>query len=285
MNFELSDDQSSVLGALDQLLAPYSAAPVEPLAYAYAPALQAALAESGFLDIAQVDGFGPLDAALVVERVARSAQVVETAATALVAPLLDPVPSLPLALVIGDASGPIRFLGQARTLVVMRDDHAIVTDLSAMSVEPVESLMGYPYGRLASAKDLSGTRVENIQAIRRRWRIGLAAEAAGCMAAALSAILEHVNARFAFGRPIASFQAVQHRLAMAAETTESVKWLARRAAWSDDTANAAMAAGFAQMRIPTFTYDLHQFAGAMGLTLEFPLHWSRTRTCRGTCPP
>ena len=50
------------------------------------------------------------------------------------------------------------------------------------------------------------------------------------------------------------------------------RWLARRAAWSDTEADAALAAGFTQSRIAAFTYDLHQFSGAMGLTLEFPLH-------------
>ena len=59
---------------------------------------------------------------------------------------------------------------------------------------------------------------------------------------------------------------------MAAETAQSTRWLALRGAFSDSDLDVAVAATFVQDRIPTFTYDLHQFSGAMGLTLEFPLH-------------
>ena len=92
------------------------------------------------------------------------------------------------------------------------------------------------------------------------------------MAAALALVLEHVKARQAFGQPLGAFQAIQHRLAMASEVIEGTRYLALRAAWSDSDADAALAAGFAQHHIPQLTYDLHQFCGAMGLTLEFPLH-------------
>jgi len=101
------------------------------------------------------------------------------------------------------------------------------------------------------------------------------AEAAGCMQAALDVVLDHVKTRVAFGKPLGAQQAVQHRLAMAAETVHSTKWLAFHAAYTDDETDCATACAFAQDRIPQFTYDLHQFSGAMGLTLEYPLHhWS-----------
>lgn len=274
MNFELSEDQTSVVTALDQLLAPFRATPVEPLVYAYSGALDRTLGESGFLDIAREAEFSLLDAALVVERVARVPQVVEAAASALMAPALPlAAGTRPIALLSGDGAGPARFLSTAQKLVVLHGDHATIVTVDPAAVEPVESLLAYPYGRLRSLDGLETVRFDDVALVRRRWQIGLAAEAAGCMAAALEVVLDHVKTRFAFGRPLGSLQAIQHRLAMAAETTESTKWLAFRAAWSDSDADAAIAAGFAQSRIPTFTYDLHQFSGAMGLTLEFPLHF------------
>ena len=274
MNFELSEDQSSVLSALETILAPFQASPVEPVPYVYADALAQTLAESGFMDIARVDGFGPLDAALVIERVAKAPQVVETAATTLIATALDlPVDPRPIALASGSASNAARFLPMARRLVVLHKEHAEVITPGAGAVEPVESLLAYPYGRLRTLDGARIERFENVELLRRRWRIGIAAEAAGCMASALGVVLDHVKSRFAFGRPLGSLQAVQHRLAMAAETVESVRWLALRAAWADSDAEAALAAGFAQSRVSAFTYDLHQFSGAMGLTLEFPLHF------------
>jgi hypothetical protein len=285
MNYELNDDQAGILAGLDQLLAAHAGGPSgEPENFFYGAALDTALAESGFLDIARIDGFGPLDAALVVERLARLPQVVEAAASALIAPLLPLEPGeRPLALVSGDATRPARFLPVARHLLVLRQNDALLVSMEGTSIEPVESLMAYPYGRLDSLNGLSAQTLANAVDIRRRWRIALAAEAAGCMAAALDTVIEHVRTRQAFGRPLGAFQAIQHRLAMAAETAESAKWLAFRAAWSDGEADAAIAAGFVQERIARFTYDLHQFSGAMGLTLEFPLHlWTyRLRALAG----
>jgi hypothetical protein len=285
MNYELNEDQAGILAGLDQLLAAHAGAPSgEPENYVYGAALDAALAESDFLDIARIDGFGPLDAALVVERLARLPQVVEAGPSALISPLLSlEQGERPLALVSGDATRPARFLPMARHLLVLRDEDALLISLDGASIEPVESLMAYPYGKLASIDRLSVRTLSNAGDIRRRWRIAIAVEASGCMAAALATVIEHVRTRQAFGRPLGAFQAIQHRLAMAEETAQSARWLAFRAAWSDGEADAAIAAGFVQDRVARFTYDLHQFSGAMGLTLEFPLHlWTyRLRALAG----
>jgi hypothetical protein len=285
MNFSLTDDQASVLSGLDQLLAQtIESTTGHAEAFHYSKALDEVLTTSGFLDIAREPGFGPLEAALVVERIARERLVVETGASALIAPILPiDAGARPIALLSGDASGAARFLPAARLLVVDRGDHALLLPVDPEDVQPVETLFAYPYGRVLDLDTTRATRFDDVGAVRRRWRIALAAEAAGCMAAALAAVIEHVTARFAFGRPLGSFQAIHHRLAIAAETAESTRWLALRAGWSDDPADAALAAGFAQARIAQFTYDLHQFSGAMGLTLEFPLHlWTyRLRALAG----
>jgi len=64
-------------------------------------------------------------------------------------------------------------------------------------------------------------------------------------------------------------------LAACAQQVRGAIWLARRAAWSGTAADAAMAALYTQQAIPEVTYDCHQFNGAMGMTLECPLHfWS-----------
>lgn len=285
MKFALTDDQASVLAGLDQLLAGFdSAPPTEPVYFAYASELDQALAESGFLDIAREEGFGALDAALIVERLARLPRVVEAAASSIVAPAVGvPVGTRPVALVSGDPTKPARFLPMAQVLLADRGDHVAMITVDPDNVETIETLFAYPYGRLKTLDGVKQTRIADVAAFRRRWRIALAAEAAGCMASALDQILDHVKTRQAFGQPLGAFQAIQHRLAMAAETTESTRWLALRAAWSDNDADAAIAAGFAQTRTAQFTYDLHQFAGAMGLTLEFPLHlWTyRLRALAG----
>jgi hypothetical protein len=274
MNYGLTEDQAGILAGLEQLIAASAAAtPTQPRHAHYSESLSRAVAESGYLTIAREPGFGPLDAALVTERLARLPWVVEAATSAIVGPILPIAADAgPIALSSGDGRRPARFLPMARVLILDHGDAAEVVAVEPSRVEPVESLLAYPYGRLDSLEGLDCQPIADYASFQRRSRIALAVEAAGCMAAALSQVVEHVKARHAFGRPLGSFQAIQHRLAMAAEVTEGTKWLALRAAWSDTQADAAIAAAFAQGHIAQLTYDLHQFCGAMGLTLEFPLH-------------
>src|SRR5688572_26962859 len=89
MNFGLTEDQASIVGGLDQLLARATPpTPKTPVVAAYSAALDAAVSEAGFLDIARERGYGPLEAALVVERLARVPWAVEAGASALIAPAL-----------------------------------------------------------------------------------------------------------------------------------------------------------------------------------------------------
>ena len=105
-----------------------------------------------------------------------------------------------------------------------------------------------------------------------RWRIALAAEAAGLLAAALESVCAYTAERHQFGRPLASFQGMRHRLAEAQVRTNGVYWLAMKAANTRDPADAAMAAFHAQESARVVVYDFHQFMGGMGMTLEHPLH-------------
>jgi alkylation response protein AidB-like acyl-CoA dehydrogenase len=51
-----------------------------------------------------------------------------------------------------------------------------------------------------------------------------------------------------------------------------VKWLALKAASTADAGDAALAAFHAQDAGSRVAFDLHQMLGAMGMTLEHPLH-------------
>lgn len=283
MNFGLTEDQLTILSEVERLLGGVELS-AEPEIAPYSDELDFALADSGFLDIAREEDFGLLDAALVTECVTRQPHIVEVSASAIVAPALDvPAGERPIALLTGADDAPVRFLRKAKVLVVDRGDRALIVAVDPSRVVPIETVFAYQYGRLDGLKGLEIREFEDVGTLRRRWRIAVAIEAAGCMAGALALVVEHVKTRHAFGRPLGAFQAIQHRLAMAAETVESTKWLALCAAWSDRDSDAAIAAGFAQHRIAQITYDLHQFTGAMGLTLEFPLHrWTyRLRALAG----
>jgi alkylation response protein AidB-like acyl-CoA dehydrogenase len=272
MDFDLSEDQHLLMTAVEGLLESYAALPTGPHGYAlYSDELQGELGDSGFLGIASEKGFGPLEAALLVEAVAASPNGVEVAASALVGPLLDRCAG-PVAIAWGSGR-PVRYLEEARTLCVIEGDSVVVGTPSADDIRPVRNVAAYPMAVLgsmpANAKALDAATAA---AVRRRAVLGIAVEAAGLMRAALETTVQFVKDRQQFGQPLGHFQAIQHRLAECAQMVRAARSLALRAAYLDDDRNAAIACLYAQEAMRKVIYDCHQFSGAMGLTLEFPLH-------------
>jgi alkylation response protein AidB-like acyl-CoA dehydrogenase len=210
---------------------------------------------------------------VIVERLARLPYTTEAAATALVRPLLGDEVTGPLCLVEdGARRRPLRFLAPGATVVMIGDRSvsSFVATADQVRAEP-EALYGYPVASLLAATPDTIHNVSPDQ-VRTRWRIALAAEAAGLLAAALESVCAHTTERQQFGRPLASFQALRHRLAEAQVRTNGVYWLAMKAAGTLDPGDAALAALHAQESARAIVYDLHQFMGAMGMTLEHPLH-------------
>jgi alkylation response protein AidB-like acyl-CoA dehydrogenase len=272
VELSLSSDQEAILGAIDALARPYSSAPIGSHGFdLVSPALDAELAEGGFLDVALEPELGAETAALVVERVARLPYAVEAAASALVRPFVGAHLPRPFCLVeAGQLGRPVRFLAPGATVVVVGRDE--VTAFAAAEVEQVESLFAYPMGLLRGETPAGEALNVSPDEVRTRWRTALAAEASGLLAAALESTVQYVSERKQFGRPIAVFQGVRHRLAEAKVRATGLHWLALRAAATGEAADAALAAGYAQSAATQSVYDFHQFLGAMGMTLEHPLH-------------
>ncbi|MCZ6714360.1 MAG: acyl-CoA dehydrogenase [Deltaproteobacteria bacterium] len=279
MDFELNDDQRAILEAVGALLERHAGA---ERAIALAPkseydhALEEALHEAGFLELALGEGTGPLEAVLVVEAVARAGGVVAFGAGALVAPgVAGRSLSGPVAMASAGNGSPIRYGAHARSLLLLDADEASWITLEPGDAEPVRSSFGYPMGRVRSASGDSFGRGSG-ERMRNWWRVALAAEAVGTMDAALSVTIDYVKQRRQFGRTIGSFQAVQHRLAECAVLLEGSRWLVREAAClgapSQAAAAAAAHATAAANRVFTET---HQVSGAIGYTREHDLHvWS-----------
>lgn len=274
MDLSLSSDQIAILDALDSLAKPYEAAPLHGAGFALtAPDLDRALVEGGFLDVGFDPDLGIASAALVVERLARLPQASEAAFSAIVRPLLGEGIGSPLCLVEEDKlSRPVRFLRAGATVVVVGDSvTSFVATAAQVRAEP-EALFGYPVATLLALPESRTDHAVDAATLRTHWRIALAAEAAGLLAAALVSVCAHTAERQQFGRPLASFQGVRHRLAEAQVRTNGVYWLALKAAATLDPADAALAAFHAQESARVVVYDFHQFMGAMGMTLEHPLH-------------
>ena len=274
MDLSLSDDQRAILDALDSLCRPYEAAPMHdaPLA-AVSARLEQELIDGGFLDVAFDPDLGCVTGALVVERLARLPFAVEAAQWTLVRPVLGEEMAYPLCMVqAGRERRPVRYLREGASVVVVGDGvRVFVAAPDQFQPEP-EALFAYPVASLLAAADTCDTLAVSPEQVLTRWRIGLAAEVAGLLAAALASTAAHVSDRQQFGRPLATFQALRHRLAEAQVRTNGVYWLALKAAATLDPADAAIAALHAQESARACVYDFHQFLGAMGMTLEHPLH-------------
>lgn len=274
MDLSLSSDQIAILDALDSLAKPYAGVSLHETGFALSDAaLDRELAEGGFLDVGFDPDLGIGTAALVAERLARLPQVTEAALSAIIRPVLDNVTGGPLCIVEeGKLERPVRFLKEGATVVVVGDAVTSFT-ASAEHVRPEpEALFGYPVATLLSVPSDRQRHSVSVDMFRTYWRIALAAEAAGLLAAALESVCAYTSERHQFGRPLASFQGMRHRLAEAQVRTNGVYWLAMKAGATCDAGDAALAAFHAQESARLVVYDFHQFLGGMGMTLEHPLH-------------
>jgi len=284
MDFALSPEQQAIVEAVDALLARH-AGPARAVELAakqgFDADLESALAEAGFVALALAEEAGALEAALLVERVAHAAGWVAVGAGALVAPLVAGrlLPG-PVALVQTGEAGPVRYATAARTLLVADGEEARVVSLEPGDVTPVVTNFGYPFGRVGEAARGNG-RGESLGAgsgprLLAWWRVALAAEALGSMDAALRFTVAYLKERQQFGRPIGSFQAVQHRLADCAVQVEGTRWLVYECAAKGAAPEAAAtAAGYAMQAAGQVHRETQQLSGAIGYTLEHDLHvWS-----------
>jgi alkylation response protein AidB-like acyl-CoA dehydrogenase len=106
----------------------------------------------------------------------------------------------------------------------------------------------------------------------------LAAEMVGGMQRTLELTVEYAKTRKQFGKPIGSFQAVQHQCADMYLETESARSAAYYAAWAleEDTPDAAVAVSIAKMYASDASRTVGnrgiQIHGGMGFTWENDLH-------------
>jgi alkylation response protein AidB-like acyl-CoA dehydrogenase len=109
------------------------------------------------------------------------------------------------------------------------------------------------------------------------WRVLTAAALVGLATTALELALVYVNERWAFDVPLASFQAIQHRLADVATAVDGARLLVYEAAWArqEHAPNAAQLASMSflfasETAFRTAAESLH-FHGGYGYTLEYDI--------------
>jgi hypothetical protein len=217
MNLELTQDQALLAATLGKWAALHKEIPPgsRTASCLAGEALADDLASQGFYEVAAEPELGAFGAVLLIEAVGQTPWAIETAASALVVPMLKLAGQpRPVALMSLSRAPIARFLNPAGCALVDGGDHVRLLQCDDR-VELVQSRYAYPFGRfkgelLAASEPIKDASIDEF----RGWRsIAVCAEAVAAMQAALDLTVEHVRTRVQFGRPIGSFQAVQHRLA------------------------------------------------------------------------
>lgn len=281
MDFQLSDDQRAILDAVGTLLSRHAGPSrlhalggAEP---SYDHELEKHLESAGFLDIGRTEDGDRLDAALVQETISLSLGSAATSSRLLVAPSLPARIDGPVTLVRSGHRGPMRFAADAGAIVVVGDAGVRLVSPIPPGVTRPTSRLGWPVGELAAMPDgdlLDDADVDEVTA----WaRIAIAIEIVGAMRFATDLTVGYVIDRQQFGRPIGSFQAVQHGLAECAVAVEGARLLALEAA-SDGTPGAAARALTHAIQATKVVFPrTHQYCGAIGFTREYDLHLATMR--------
>ena len=107
-------------------------------------------------------------------------------------------------------------------------------------------------------------------------RIGIAAQAAGILAACLEASVAFAKDRYAFGKPIGAFEGISFKLAQMATDLDAARLLVYRAAALADAGRpfvteASKAKLFASTKAREHAAQAIQIHGGYGYTTEFPV--------------
>jgi hypothetical protein len=287
MDFDLAYEQCAIQEAVRRILASLAERAGTGRRYIDGSEIEARLQAAGFYEVAGSGG-SELDALLVVEGVAMNAAAAEFGISALAGALLNIELKAPTGIAMPTAiNAPIRFLSRARRLIYLTEAGGWLLDAERMQISRAGDACGYSLGIPREDAFVEGRKLLPAQAVRlhRAWRLVSAAEILGAAQAALDLTVAHVKERRQFGRALGSFQAVQHRLAEIATTIEGLRLMTYRAALVQEGAEAALALGFGQQMAARVSYDCHQFHGALGQSLEYPLHYftDRLRVLQGEC--
>ena len=167
------------------------------------------------------------------------------------------------------------------TLFVVRRE-----DIGDSEIVPIKTASGSPMGQVK----LQGVRLpedavlggvgDGGQAVDHLLHLGAAGRSlqmAGAARRVVDVTVDYVAQRQQFGRPVGSFQAVQHHCANMATAARGILLMARRGAWAlsqgPSGENAALRAKlYANRELPGICALAHQCHGAIGFTWEHDMH-------------
>lgn len=180
--------------------------------------------------------------------------------------------SLRLLMTLG--SNGIQLFEVSQALPRTRDDELLDINRPAWRVD-LSGADGVTVGR--------PRRAEQLLAVA---RVLLSADSLGALSRTFERLVAYLKERIAFGAPIASFQAVQHRLVdllvLEAKARAVIMKAARALAGPDVTADSialsAAAHAFVASKATAAVDECMQLSGGIGFTWEYPLHHEMRRT-------
>jgi alkylation response protein AidB-like acyl-CoA dehydrogenase len=301
VDLDLSDEQAALVHLVATVAERFSApgAVREHEGIGFSPELWRQLVAIGAPAIALPEacgggGAGLLDLALVVELLGRHVAPAPLVEHAVASRLLARTSgALPAGVAEGTTIATLALRppvgGVARLVPAGAVAHVVLAldgdDLVLASADPpdaaVPNLGSAPLADrgIAGATALSSgpPAHELYEAARSEWRALTASALAGLGTGALALGVDYVTERHQFGKPIGSFQAIQHTLADVAVALDGAQLLARKAAWAidcerEDAADlATMALLFAAEHAQRATERVLHFHGGYGFMEEYDI--------------
>ena len=317
MNFELTSEQGELGASVRRFLSDRGARGPGPDRGARAPLAELGLTGLLVPEALGGAGLGMLEAGVVLEECGRALHAGPFVASALGATrllraaatpaeqrewlpalasgerraaVLGLAPGVSLRAEGGSLSGVEPFAleaGDADWLLVAASGAVFAVDAHGpgVRIDPAETLdptrrlcrvaLDAAQGRRLGAADASAA----IAAAADALTAGLVADGVGAAARALERALDHARQREQFGRPIGSFQAVQHLLVDMLQDVELARVAAYHALWAQDAAPpaerasaTALAKAFASEALPRVGATAIQVFGGIGVTAELDVH-------------
>jgi len=147
----------------------------------------------------------------------------------------------------------------------MAGDKQFVVTFNNVTVPP-ENLLGKP-----------GEGWKTLHKVLLMAAVAKCAEISGGTERIMELVLTHVNERVQFGRPVGSFQAVQHHCSDMLTYLDTIKYMVYYAAWKISTGldyekEASMCKAWVGEAYRKYIALAHQVMGGIGFMEEFDLH-------------
>ena len=122
-----------------------------------------------------------------------------------------------------------------------------------------------------------GQAYEILELLQEQAAVAKCAELVGCIQTAFDMTVKYAKGRKQFGRPIGSFQAVQHHCANMVVDVDGSRFMTYQAAWKISEGlpagrEAAMAKAWTSDASRRVTSLAHQIHGAISFTEEYDVH-------------